>query len=446
MLVLAHVFYKERTVFLDMAYNLFYIIKDKTFCLQLYRFGDMISQLPPIAARNAGLPIGAIFRFYSDGFILFYFTAYIICGSVLKRYDFALVLLLLNMLFAADTFYWMVSQLPQAIALLIIVFALISGRTFGSISAARWAILLTLFVTVIFYHPLIVFVLGFSLVFFALGNNPIADRKMIYALAIIYVSVMLFKVLVFKTPYEAHSMSGMKNFITQFPDYFTLFSNRRFLANCLTKYYWIPVFFFGIVVFYAKTGDRRKLWFFVSAFLAYFFLVDITYPTAVTPEFYIENVYLPLAIFLALPFVFDLLPLLDQKKIAAPLIVLVIVTGCFRVYATHPLYTARLDHERRILDAYGDRKVLLQATQADADTLLMLWGTPFEFLLLSESERNKPASIIIDKDAKKLMWAHDLRNGLLVNWNVYLYKDMPAQYYQFTDTVSTYNLVADPSL
>jgi hypothetical protein len=439
--ILSLVFYKERTIFLDMAYDLFYIIKDQTFCLQLHRFGDVFSQLLPIIAVRSGWPVNAIFAVSSSGFVIYYFTTYFICGSILKRYDLALVILLLNILFVSDTFYWMLSQLPQAIAMLIIILALIAGKQFKAVTVSQWTVLLLTECTVTFFHPLVMFVLLFAVVFFFLVQESFTDRKLLYTITIIYFTGIIIKTIFFRSHYEGSAMSGMKNFITQFPDYFTLFSNRRFLYNCLAKYYWIPILFTGITVFYAKTGETKKLWYFVLSFFAYLALVNISYPTAATPEFYIENLYLPLSVFLALPFVFDVLPVLQKKQLAVPVLVLIILSGCCRIYSTHTVYTARLGYERRYLNKYGDNKVIIKAQQADMDTLQMLWGTPYEFLLLSESERNKPASIIVDAHPENMVWATAIKTALRVNWSTIPYTELSRKYFQFTDTVTGYRII-----
>ena len=441
MLFLSLLFYKERTIFIDSAFNLFYIIKNNSFIIQIYRFGDALNQALPLFARKAGQPLNTIFQCYSSGFIINYFIAYFICGSILKRYDFSLVILLFNVIFVTHTFYWILSELPQATALLMVIFAFVAGKRFNKFKPLTWSLLFIPLVTVVFFHPLIIFVLAFAILFFMQGNNPIIDKKFLSSIAIIYTAVLLIKFFLFKTPYETHSMSGLKNFITLFPDYFTTFSNKRFLQNCLTIYYWIPVFFVAITAFYIKIKARRKLLLFVSFFIGYIALVNISYPSPVTPAFYIENLYLPLGIFLVLPFVFDLLPLLEKKKLALPVALLVIITGCIRIYTAHPIYTARLAYERNILDKYGEQKVILQATKNDSDILLMTWGTPYEFLLLSESERHKPASIIVDPDPALRIPAGSHKNALVVNYNIIPYNQLNPTYFHFTDTTSCYTII-----
>ncbi len=200
-------------------------------------------------------------------------------------------------------------------------------------------------------------------------------------------------------------------------------------------------YFLSVVILYSTKREWKMLFFFLCSFFGYLLLINVSSPTNAAPLFYMECSYLPLSIFPGLPFLFDVLPVLEKKKLAAPVVVLIMLTGCVRIYATHNVYADRLNYERRILDKYGDRKALVKAQKADVDTLQILWGTPYELLLLSESERHEPASIIIDEHPQKLDWAGDLKKGLFVNWDVFMYKDLPARYFNFTDTVTGYKVI-----
>src|SRR5580693_226677 len=178
MLVFSLVFYKERTILLDSAYNLFYIIKDNNFCIQHYRFGDVLSQLLPLATVRTGQPLPVVLAAYSAVFVLCYFLAYFICGSVLKRYDMAIVILLLNILFVSDTFYFMQSQLPEAIALLMILFSILEGKQLNTTSLLSWCVLALLVITVVFFHPIAVFVIFFCSLFFILSKQLLIDKRL----------------------------------------------------------------------------------------------------------------------------------------------------------------------------------------------------------------------------------------------------------------------------
>jgi hypothetical protein len=441
LLVFSIVFYKERIIILDTAFSVVHIIKDHSFFIPIYRFGDVLIQIFPFLALKAGLSLDHMMICYSAGVVLYYLVCYVVCGSILKRYDFALLVLLLNLLFATDTFYWMPSELPQGIALFAVILSLVGHEEMNTISRVKMGLLFIGLVTVAFYHLLLVFVIIFSIGYVATRKELFRDKKLLALIAFFFFATILLKAFFFRTPYEQHSMSGLKNFITLFPDYVTLYSNKKFFGYCLTKYYWIPLLFAGTTILYAANRQWQKMVWLICFFMGYLMLINISYPSKETPVFYIENLYLPLSIFLALPFVFDILPVLEKKKMASAVFVLIVLTGIVRIYFAHAKYTSRLDYERAYLDKYKEQKVIVKANEKDKDVLQMLWGTPCEMLLLSEIERHMPASIIIDDTPQYRYWAPYTKNALIVNWAVYPYSKLDPKYFHFTDTASGYAII-----
>ena len=170
-------------------------------------------------------------------------------------------------------------------------------------------------------------------------------------------------------------------------------------------------------------------------------LVNVSYPNSSTPGFYTESLYTPLSVLLALPFVFEILPILERMKLAIPAIIILILIGCIRIYAAHYQYTSRIDYEQSFLDKYGTEKVIVKAKKQDKYILQMLWATPYEFLLLSVSEHRNPASIIIDDHPETMQWLNSAKNVLRVNWETYSYSELPSRYFRFTDSTSGYREV-----
>jgi len=438
MLIFSILFYKERIILIDTADTLFYIISQNSFLIAIYRFGNIFNQVIPLLALRAGAPLGEIMAGYSAGFVLYYAICYFVTGSILKRYDYAIVILLINTLFVSDTFYWIPSELPQGIALLIIIYALIGNRSLNAISPFTWCILFLALVTVAFYHPLLVFAMAYMFIFFFQQTE---HKKPLWVIGIGFCAILVLKAIFFRTPYEKHSMSGLKNFVALFPHYFSIYSNQQFLLKCLTTFYWIPVLFLAIVSLYCYNKEWKKLGVLLFFFFAYLFLVNISYYSAATPAFYIENLYLPLSLFLALPFVFNVLPLLATRKLAWPVLALILTTFAVRVYCKHTFYTARLNWERKFMADHPGKKMIYPSSKVPMDTLLMVWGTPYEFWLLSTIEQSKTASIIIDDKPDLRNWASGITRSMIVNWSVVPYEKLNPKYFHLTDTTTGYEII-----
>ncbi len=445
MLVLSVLFFKERTILLDSAYTLFNIAKDSSFAINISRLGSLFTQVFPLLAVKAGGSVDALMMSYSVGFIVFYLLGYMVCGSLLRRYDYAIALLLFHILFVSETFYYIPSELPQGVTFLFIVFSLLPpGNSLQVQNKLRLAITAVCIVIATFFHPMVAVVWLYAVVFFWLRQRQAAIPKSLALASAVFFVAVIIKSATLKTQYDAHSMSGLKNFWLLFPNYFTTYSNKLFLQNVVAKYCWIPLCTTLIIAHYYRSRQYLQGLVFAASMIGYFFLVNISYPTPDTPSYYRENLYLPLGFFMALSLVFDVLPSLHARQMALPFFMLIVVSGGIRFYTNHNAFTDRLNWQRAFMQQNGDRKVIADAQKTNAGILQMLWGTPYEFWLLSTSERRLSASIIIDADPHHRDWARDVNKCLIVNWNMWYYHDLNPKYFRYPDSVSIY--VVDPEV
>jgi hypothetical protein len=198
----------------------------------------------------------------------------------------------------------------------------------------------------------------------------------------------------------------------------------------------------AIVWVYAARRQYRLLALYLVSVCGYLFVVNTAYPNVDTPAFYLEVLYLPLGLFMALPLVFDVLPAVPPRY-ATGLVALVVATGCWRIYATHDVYTARLQWQRNFLQQHGHRKMIVDTRSVDTSLLQMTWGTPYEFWLLSTMEGNRSASIIIDTHPRDRQWTDEKRTHLVVNWNIFPYSELNPKYFRFADTVTGYEIAPE---
>ncbi len=443
LLVLAVVYYLERIVFIDAACSVFYMAKDSNFAVQIYRFGDGFARIFPLLCIKAKLPLTLVSIAFSVGFVSVFLVCYLICGILLKRYRFALVILLVNILFLSDAFYWPTAQSPQAIALTMVLFSLLWGKKWKTLRLPLIVISVLLIVTIVFFHPLMIVVMFYSICFFLLRNDIHLDRRILLAIGAVFVATFVFKLLFYSTGYDESAFRGLNNFITLFPSYFDTYATHRFLSNCLEKFYWIPIVFSIVLFQYISKKEYLKAGFFSGTVLGYILLVNTCYPGDYTPLFYIEAQYLPLGFFLGLPLVFDVLPNMN-RNLALALMVLIMITGCLRIQSTHVSYTERLNWEREFLKKYGGRKMIVSSKKLDVSRLKLIWGTSYEFWLLSSIESGKFASILISDNTAERRWAKDVTKSLIVQWDMIPYDRLNSVYFKPVDTVSGY--IVDPEL
>ncbi len=437
--VFSILFFKERTIFCDIAFHLFLILKDNTF-VPNFRFGAFFTQLYPLFAARAGMSLSSVMMAYSVGFIFYHFIYFLICGLVCRRYQFGLCILLFNLLFLSHTFYWMQSELPQAINLFILVLAVASTVKSNDIKPLALAVIFLGLFIVVFTHPLAIFPVVYCIIFFLLSKDePVIDKKLLYSIFIFSIGTYLIKVTFFQGGYDSQAMSTVHSL--PFKNIFSIYSNVHFVHNCFIKYYWIPILSLLVFTYYLVRKDWRKCILFCLFMIGYLELVNLTHANSDGYDFYIENQYLPLGIFIALPLVFDVFPAIKKKYVAELFFTVILATGCIRIYNTHESWSARLNWERHFLVENEGKKMIVDEKKTPVNLLLMTWGTPLEFWLLSTTEYKRSASVIITGNPESYMGFIDSSKSLIVTGGLFPYSTLSGRYFKFEDTSSHYSVI-----
>lgn len=428
------VFYLERTAFLDISFHLFYILKDGEFAIQNYRFGAFLTQLFPLVGSKIGLPLHTIMKLYSVGFVLYYFIIFLVISVFLKSHKFGLILLLFSTLMVTDTFYWIQSEFPQGLAFMLLYFAVLFS-IHNNRKYKQWLlfpVLAMMIVTIAFFHPLLIFPFLFCSIFLYIDHDSL--RAYFKGGFLLYVFILVIKSLFFKTTYDSTAMSGVKNFMTFFPDYLSLASNKQFLSEVINKYYVLVLLFLGMTFWYIKTRKFIKAFLVTAFFGGYLLLVNVSYPQG-ADSFYLENLYLPLSIFVIIPFVLDVK--MDIKKYYVLLIMMVLGLRLVHIGLNHDLYTERVNllkgymHETKDL---SQKKIVISEDNFPKDTLLMSWATPYEFWLLSTLSDGESRSIMITDNMSDVEWTKDYNNKFVTKWGAFDYSELSGRYFIFNDT------------
>jgi hypothetical protein len=437
LLLMAALYYKERATFLDISFHLFSILKDKGFAIQNNRFAAFFTQLFPLLGSRMGLSLAAIAMGYTLSFIFLQILVFGVLLLRLKNVRVALAYLLYLLLMTTHGFYWIQSEMPQGAAFLFLFIGLLENALQKESMPPHFLFYApVLLFTIGFAHPLLLFPFVFVMLF--LREHHPGKRKAITSLLLAGVVVFLAKSIFMSNYYDDEKMSAAENLSRFFPDYFTLKANAQLLHHFLHHYYFLPIGFAGALYFYGKTKQWLKAFLMAAFFLGYIFVVNITNPEG-GDQFYFENFYLNLALILALPLAFDVLPAIANRKLQAGIVLLVCTLGLLRIWQTHRPYTARLQWERGILDEAArspQHKWVLSTTAWPRDTLVQCWGSPYEFWLLSTIERDTSASIIIEQTAGEFDGATPTRNAFIARWGVFEYNTLNPRYFKYRDTTA----------
>lgn len=442
LLIFSIVFYKERATFTDASYFLYSIVKNSSVTIQNYRFIAVVPQIFPLLAVKMSLSLDAVMLSYSMAFILYYCACYLICGFVLKDYKHAIAILLLNLLFATHTFYWMVSELQLGLAFLILMFAILQHSSVNRSLLLSCLVFVVGLIVVIFAHPLMIFPVSFTLFFLLLHDRTKHNRLILLIGLITFAVVYWVKSRYYTSPDDAARLDVKNVLLDRYHNVFDIQKVKLFIKKFIWIYYWLPICGGLMFIYYLLRQYWLKMLLFTGYVVGFTLLIYIMYYNDYTPDFYIENLYLPAAFFVLLPLVHDGIPWLSGRKLAGAFLALVFVTGLIRIYFAHRSYTDRLVWQEEFLKQNIDRKLLLAESMVPMDKLIFSWASPYDFWLLSTSVYHKTASIMVSDKIESVRFAAMFdRNSFITQWGAIPYDSLPPRYFILKDTFTTYTIV-----
>ena len=425
--------YRERMLFSDMAFQTFQILRNGSVQVQSGRFGAAGTQVFAWAAQYFHWPLKGVLLSYSAGHVLFQAAAFAWVAGVLRQWRWAWVLMLQSVLMTAHTFYWL-SEPPQGLAFLIALLAWVDTRTTGArLSIAHWLLWGAASVTVVYFHPLMIYVLVYAAVFRWLTQEE-ASRRRLWWVAVGLAAVVWwvkYKILPLDW-YDAMSMSRAEAFRELWPHWWNIQSNRDFIHWTLTDYYLWPVFWAGAVGLLWRRGFRWAAAWAAVFPLAYILLINVPFHAG-DQQFYLENMYLPLALMVGLPVVMMLFeaPTGSRRtRWAWWALVLVLGARTGHIVWRQAAWGARLEWvETLAMRPDNPPKMLIKEEKLPKDLLKFTWGIPYETALLTALEGPQAVRLVFPAHAISDSLAGQKRL-FLGSFKHYPFDQLPAFYLQ----------------
>lgn len=432
LLVFALLFYRERTLTFDMAYQEFQIILTKSFVTNL-RVGALLPQIIPLSCRWLGSSLNTTLLLHSGGFVVLYFSVFALLVFVLKQYHVALAFLLYTVLLTNDTFYWIQSEFPQGLLFVFLYYGWLCKKGLEHFNRNP----LTHFTPILFlqfYHPLMVAPLLFAVLYYGYSKVGFNWRKLIKPASAVIIAFVVRVVASRFNEYESARIDFTGNLITHLPNFFTLQSVQIFGAHAFTDYV-VYLLLFVAVIALLLTCRRFVFAVLLGGFsISYFILVCCTGFDA--EKFYLENMLLPLGVFLVLPLVDFGSKAFEPYRFALPICVIVILTVRLTfIYNAHSPYTARLTwYENKFaeMDARNEQRMLIDARLVPMQTLVMSWPTGYESMLLSALKGpGHTKSVIVSEDINWFTPYLSNDSVVLAMWGVWPLHELPSEYFGF---------------
>ena len=439
--VLALIYFKERTVFLDVTYRIFQIARTGELAIQANRFGEMLTQWMPLLMVQLKMPLTWVGKFYYVGVVLYFVVLFLICIKMIKQPLFGLCLIFFNTFMVSYTFWWMQIEFAQGIGLSILFFAWLGNKhRFQDMKIWEMILYLVFMRFLIYFHPLLPFVILFSCFYFLFDNNSnIKFNKSILHFTSLWVVVefVLKKTLLKEAAYDNTAITALENFSKIFPDYFSIQSNKDFLNWCLSDYYMLPIGLVAIAATYVKFKQFKRLAYVFLSFFLYLLLINVSFYKGF-PQFHIESFYLPLSVIVIIPLIFDVLPTIQNRTILISIVALILVVRVTHIWHRHEPYTARVEWQEQVIENTNEKtyqKLFIKEEDAPMDLLLQSWGSGLEFWLLSMyNNPDHPRNILVTKKIEKFEEKRQLNRHFIYEWQTIHYNDLPEFYFPFKDT------------
>ncbi len=387
LLVLAAIFWRERTWFLDVAFQTCLMIKDGTVQVQVYRFGAAIVQALPLAAIKMGWPLTWVSFLYSISFPLVFLVFWWVIIKVFQQPLMGLALAILYVAMTYDGFYWCTSELQQGLGFLLVVWAMI--LRYPSLKRMwHWVFLVIALIALAFYHPLIFIPFFFCWLYFGWQNKDLQHRRFIY-LAVLMGVILLVKSHWFGNWYDAAKMVVFQeNLNSYFPNYFSFPAYGAFLKHSFLYWWGFPLI--GLVVsFYMISVRKYTLLAIIWAACIGFVILNAIGSPDPSHRFYSEVNYYPLLIFVGIPFCYSVVQNQYHQQWLLPAIAIFIGLRLLTIGLHHQPYTDRITYLSKLTEnahqQHGGQRFIISEQNVAMDTLIMSWATPFESMLISAS-------------------------------------------------------------
>ena len=444
---LAGWFWPERTLILDAAFQSYLFVASGQPAIMVERFGAVGVQLLPLAAVHLGAPLATVLFLYSISIVLWHWLLYTICWHGLRDRRAATSIFLFVILLSGDCFYWMQNELLQGISLSLVLWSL-WARWAATRQPLRWSFAnvlrglgsVLLATTVVYFHPLMVFPLGFVWCFWWLHADQALRRPWLLGIAVLFTGLFASKYLLRTPNFYDRGMTGQ--YVREF--HFSLDrllhsrGLRDFWAHCDDSLLLFWPLLAGVVGFYLWQKRWLLTTLVVGATSIYLLLILQRYLD--DDRWYIaESHYQALAVFLVLPLVWDIFPQLRARAVWWPVIAGLIMFRLVSIYQNHYPYTARLAYVRTLLEATrgrDGRKFYLPPAVVQRQTLLMNWGLPFETLQISALESPDSVRVLVVADETTPVAA--LPRDSMVSFLQLprrAFHDLPAPYYRLRSTL-----------
>ena len=388
LLVLAAIFYVERTTFIDNPFQIFLMIQDQSIEVMAGRYPSVVVRVLPYLVMKMGGDISAIMMAFSLSYMIFHAIIYYAIAYILKNPRIALLIPAMMCVAVTDGFYWCNSELIQGCSVAILA---ISVYISDLAKVKKLSLTIVGIILAIFFHPLSIVVLTFMI-----SYEIRWDKIKIIDFLLLAISLLIFfgKSLLLPNWYDTAKRQEVTTHWEQYSgDIFNIPSLRMFGSQMMDTYWMLAVLLILGIILLIKTKQYYRLILTLSAIGAYTILVHLSDPLA-PYAFYIEVNYTPLIVIL----MWALLRTSTAKysKLILALLAILMILGSIRISLRSEYYTSRYNWYVDTLTSLTGDYYYMSSSIAPMPLIHMIWASPYESLIITSREGQSKTLLITD--------------------------------------------------
>ena len=437
--ILGGYFYLERIIYTDSASMLFKLVNFSKLNVEASRYAAEIPKMIPLILVKAGLPLKWITASFSLSYIFLYFIIFLISAYILKDKLAGLLIILVLLLSASNSFYHPVTETHQTMAYSILLYSFLSSETFRNKKIISLIIAVLIISLCFFTHPVSLFIVLFILFFFAINTQTLNDYR-IYLLASIIVGLFIIKTAITdSTGYEGQLLGNVTNTSGLINNFWESYTLKWFISKLTGTYIFQVLTFIGLCLLYLKRKEWKNI-FLLGAILTSFIIFTVLAYYKGDNDTMLEKSFMPLSIITSIPLFSEL------KKLSLKWIVLssygigiIIVFSMFLIIKQGKAHTKRIETIENILSIMEQKDICKAVISREESIRLKTepaWAISNESIIISMIKTGKARTFFVIYDPVKIESFKDKENFMLY------YSFYPAINYNILDT-NYFNLCYD---
>lgn len=436
LIFLSLLYWQNRVYYADASFQSFHIINKEQLAIQEQRFPAIIVQLPVLLLAKAQASLATILKTYSLAFTVYPLVFAFICWRFFKSETLALVIIFFFGLTQIHTFFWIQSELLQGCMYSILGIALFNWN-----KKPQWWLFLIWQIAMLFIvysHPLTFPIFLFLWAWYAWAERKQIDWRYL-SIFISCIAVLGYKHFLGETGrYDTAAIGKFAGFSDRLLNITSLESTKFFFTNLKSSYYLLPILLLINTFYLTVKKQWVPLLFMLGSVLLWLIVILSTFHQMLD-QTYMESYYLPLGIFIGLPFIYYIFGKGSYKYWVAFMLIISVIRVS-QIVERQDLYQKKLSwlkgHVEQMEQLPGNR-FYVRADESPTDSLTgITWATGFESIMLSSTKSpDNTHCLHLAYDYPKLGWIKTIQGAYFTKLEMLPYEIMNPTYFSVGDSL-----------